>query len=81
MAKVEMTWRYISAEDWSMILKLFFSKYGGSFVNPVTFFNQVTNDWETRSMYVSDRTAGIFLRDKNGNIRGYTDTRLALVEV
>lgn len=81
MAKVEMTWKFISAEDWSKILKLFVTKFGGSFVNDVTFFNQVTNDWETRKMYPSDRTAGIFLRLENGSVRGYTGARLALIEV
>lgn len=81
VAKVEMTWKFISAEDWAAVLQLFLSKYGGSFINDVTFFNQTINDWETREMYVSDRTAGIYLRDKNGAIRGYTNPRIALVEV
>ncbi len=81
LAKVEMTWKFISAEDWSYILKLFLPKFGGSFVNDVTFFNQVTNAWETRKMYPSDRTASIFLRRPDGSIRGYTGARLALVEV
>lgn len=81
MAKVDANWNYISAENWAYILKLFNPKYGGSFVNSVTFFNQVTNDWETRDMYPSDRTAGIFLRRPDGSIRGYKGARLALIEV
>lgn len=81
MAKVEATWNFISAEDWAYILKLFNPKFGGAFINSVTFFNQVTNDWETRDMYPSDRTAGIFLRREDGSIRGYQNARLALVEV
>lgn len=81
MAKAEMVWKYISAEDWSYILKLFISKYGGSFVNEVTFFSQTTNDWETRKMYPSDRTAGMFLRRADGSVRGYLGARLALIEV
>lgn len=81
MAKVELTWKFISAEDWAVLLQLFLSRYGGSFTNPVTFFNQTINGWETREMYVSDRTAGIYLRDKLGRIRGYTNARIALVEV
>lgn len=81
VAKVELSWRYISAEDWAGILQRFLKKYGGSFVNPVTFLNQVTNSWETRNMYVSDRTAGMYMRNPDGSVRGYTDARIALVEV
>lgn len=80
-AKIELTWKYISAENWSMISKLFQSKFGGSFINSVTFYNQDTNDWETREMYVSDRTAKLFLRNEDNTMRGYTDARIALIEV
>ncbi len=81
VAKVEMTWKFISAADWASILSCFDMKRGGRFYNDVTFFNQDTNSWETREMYVSDRTSSIFLRDKAGNIRGYTGARVALIEV
>lgn len=81
VAKVECTWRFITAQDWADLLRQFDMKRGGSFYNNVTFFNQDTNDWETREMYVSDRTAQIFLRNKQGEIRGYVDARIALVEV
>lgn len=80
VGKVEMTWKYISAEDWADILRLFSRAKGGSFVNSVTFYCQDTNNWETRDLYVSDRTAGVFLRRDDGSIRGYTGARLALIE-
>lgn len=81
LGKVDMSWNYISAEDWAYTLRLFSIKHGGSFTNPVTFFCQDTNSWETRTMYVSDRTADVFLRRDDGSIRGYTGARLALIEV
>lgn len=81
VAKVEMTWKFITAADWASLLKQFDMKRGGSFYNNVNFFNQDTNDWETREMYVSDRVSQVFLRDKAGNIRGYTGARIALIEV
>lgn len=81
MAKVEMTWKFISADKWSKILKLFSKKHGGNFINSVTFFNQDTNGWETRQMYVSDRTSSIFLRNGDGTIKGYVNPRIALIEV
>lgn len=79
--KIEMTWKYISAEDWAEILKLFNQSSGGSFVNSVTFYNQETNGWETTDMYCSDRTASLFLRRGDGSIRGYLGPRLALIQV
>lgn len=80
LAKVEMTWRFISAADWAALLSQFNQALGGKFYNSVTFFNQDTNDWETRTMYVSDRTSNVFTRNDDGTIRGYTDARIALVE-
>lgn len=58
VAKIEMTWRALTPQAWSDMLKLFDPKFGGSFENPVTFYNQSIADWETRTMYVSDRTTG-----------------------
>lgn len=81
IAKVEMSWNFISAENWANTLSQFNQSLGGQFYNSVTFFNQDTNAWETRTMYVSDRTADIFLRREDGSIRGYTGARIALVEV
>ncbi len=78
VAKIELSWRYLTAQQWATILSLFTS----SFYNEVRFLNQVTNKYETRTMYVSDRTAGIFRRDpKTGNVVGYTGCALSLVEV
>lgn len=81
VAKIAMTWNFISAQDWADLLSQFSPARGGNFYNSVTFFCQDTNAWETRQMYVSDRTANVFLRDSAGNIRGYTGASLSLVEV
>lgn len=81
VAKVEMTWRYLPAADWAKVVQLFSAKHGGSFINSVTFFNQDTAAWETREMYVSDRTADAFVHWDDGGIKGYVGPRLALIEV
>lgn len=81
LAKVAMTWNFISAQDWADLLAKFDSTRGGSFYQTVTFFCQDTNNWETREMYISDRVADVFLRNKDGSIRGYTNARFSLVEV
>lgn len=81
ISKVEMSWNFITAADWASILAQFSPARGGSFYNNVTFFCQDTNAWTTRQMYVSDRKADVFLRDAEGNIRGYTGATFSLVEV
>lgn len=82
VAKVEMKWNYLTPTQWSDILKKFSPDNGGAFYNNVTFLNQVTNDWTTRKMYVSDRKAGLFMRNKTtGAVQGYTGASLSLVEV
>lgn len=81
VAKIDMTWKFISAQDWANILAKFDSTRGGSFYQTVSFFLQDINGWTSRTMYVSDRTSSIFLRNPNGSIKGYVDARFALVEV
>ena len=81
IAKITISWNYISAQDWANILAQFSPARGGSFYNNVTFYLQDTNSWVTRQMYVNDRQADVFLRDKAGNIRGYTGATLALIQV
>lgn len=78
VAKIEMTWRYLTADKWATILSLF----TGSFYNDVRFLNQATNSYTTRTMYVSDRNAAMWRRDPNtGAVLGYTGCSLSLVEV
>lgn len=78
VAKVELTWKYLTAEQWATILSLFTS----SFYNNVRFLNQATNNYEIRMMYVSDRNASMWRRDPStGKIMGYTGCTLSLVEV
>ena len=78
VAKVELSWRYLTARQWASILSLFAS----SFYNDVTFYNQVTASYTTRTMYVSDKTAGMWRRDPaTGEVLGWTNCSLSLVEV
>lgn len=82
VGKVEMTWRYLTVEQWANIQKCFRRSSGGKFINNVDFFDQSVGGWVTKQMYVSDRTAGMWRRDpNNGDILGWTDCKLSLVEV
>lgn len=78
VAKVELSWRYLTVEQWASILSLFTK----SFYNNVRFFNQATGEYTTRQMYVSDRTAGMWRRHPvTGEVMGWVDPKLSLVEV
>lgn len=78
VAKVELSWKYLTVEQWANIL----SKFSGSFYNDVRFFDQVTGHYDVRTMYVSDRNAGMWRRNPDtGAIMGWTNCSLSLVEV
>lgn len=78
VAKVSMTWRYLTAQQWATILSLFTE----NFYCTVQFYNQVTASYTIRQMYVSDRTAGMWRRHSvSGNVMGWTDCTLSLIEV
>ena len=77
VAKIELTWRYLTVEQWARILSLFTN----SFYNDVRFFNQATGYYDVRTMYVSDREAGMWRRDPNtGVVMGWLNCSLSLVE-
>lgn len=78
VAKVELKWRYLTAQQWAGILSLFNRR----FYNSVTFYNQCTADYTTRNMYVSDRKSSMWRRDPfSGEVLGWTECSLSLVEV
>lgn len=82
VSKVELSWSYLTAEQWSKILKCFRGSSGGKFINLVTFYDQSVAGWVTKEMYVSDRKSGMWRRDpKTGNVMGWTACSLSLVEV
>jgi hypothetical protein len=78
VAKVELKWRYLTAEQWAGILRLFTN----NFYNKVTFYNQATASYTTREMYVGDRSAGMWRRHPvTGEVMGWVDPSLSLIEV
>ena len=82
VAKVELTWRFLTVQQWADINACFKKSAGGKFINNVTFFDQSTGGYATRLMYVSDRNAGSYLRDRRTQeIRGWVGARLSLIEV
>jgi hypothetical protein len=82
ISKVEISWKYLTVEQWAEIQKCFRRGSRGNFINNVTFFDQSVGGWVTKEMYVSDRKAGMWRRDpENGDVLGWTDCSLSLIEV
>lgn len=78
VAKIELEWKYLTVKQWATILSMFST----SFTNEVRFFNQVTGNYQTRTMYVSDRDASIFRRNPDtGEVMGWLNPKLSLVEI
>ena len=82
VAKVEMSWNYLTIDQYSQIAKVFEEDYGGSFVHLVCFFNATIGCFDIRQMYVGDRTfdtAEIALI--NNMPVGYQSVPLHLIEL
>ena len=78
VAKVAMKWNFLTAQQWATVLSLFTT----NFYCTVRFYNQAKAGYDTRQMYVSDRTSGMWRRcPTNGNVMGFTGCSLSLVEV
>lgn len=82
VAKIEISWRYLTVEQWARIQQCFRQSSGGKFINLVTFFDQSVGGWVTKEMYVNDRQSGMWRRSPtNGEVLGWMDCSLALIEV
>ena len=82
ISKIEISWKYLTIEEWANIQKCFTQSAGGKFINEVKFFDQSLGDWNTKKMYISDRKASVFKRDPiSGNVVGWVNPSLSLIEV
>ena len=82
ISKIEISWKYLTVEQWARIQKCFRQGSGGKFINKVTFFDQSVGDWVTKEMYVNDRKANLFKRDPiTGKVAGWVNPSLSLIEV
>lgn len=82
ISKIEISWKYLTVEQWARIQKCFSESSGGKFINKVEFFDQTIGTWNTKDMYVNDRKSGLWRRNPaTGDILGWTDCSLSLIQV
>lgn len=84
--KITLKWNFITPDKWAGILSLVLN----SFYNSVEFFDQDTATWITKTMYVSDRSAGMFRRNPDVThptnplldypVMGWTGARIAFIQ-
>lgn len=77
VAQISLSWNYLPADDWAAINRIFKNSY----LNDVYFFDQTKGGWDKREMYISDRSAGLWRRDSEGDVIGWTGCSLQLTEV
>lgn len=81
VAKIELSWKYLTADKWAEVIS-HFKGTDEDFFLYIKFFNQGTNEYEIRQMYSNDmKTGGSPLYVKDGNIQGWKDCKLNLIEV
>jgi hypothetical protein len=80
ISKIEISWKYLTVEQWASILKCF--KGTENFTYTVEFFDQSVGGWVKKEMYVNDRKAGMWRRNPStGDVMGWTDCSLSLIQV
>jgi len=82
IAKVELSWNYLTREQYATLCQLFEPLYGGAFYNKVKFFDTIKGDWNTKIMYCGDRkfnTANITL-DSQGRPIGFKGVKISLID-
>ena len=82
ISKIEISWKYLTVEQWARIQQCFSQSAGGKFINEVEFFDQSLGTWNKKDMYVNDRKSGLWRRNPNTReVMGWTDCSLSLIEV
>lgn len=80
--KIEMSWKYLTCEQFKSLLLLFDRKKGGKFVQTFEVFDPRENDWVVKEMYVGDRKGRPLLLDEvTGKPTGWLDISANLIEV
>lgn len=70
-----LSWPYLDAATWSSMLKEF-----ENFFVTVEFWDMVNNTWKTLTMYPGDRTADVYMTDKQGKPISYINCKVNLID-
>lgn len=80
LAKIEITWKYLTATQWSDVLSKIESGEEGFYVY-IKYFDMKANTWKIRQFYPSDRTATPFTIDHDTKeILSWLDCAVSFVD-
>lgn len=68
-------WPVLKAETWSDMLQEF-----KKFFVTIRFWDMVENEWRTLTMYPGDRTADVYITNKNGKPLIYTNCKVNVID-
>ena len=83
--KIEMTWKFLTQAQFSLIAQLF---EGTTFAKEVYYYDTITASYKTKQMYAGDRVsetaevvATVSQTGTLQQINGYKNVKLSLIEV
>lgn len=80
LVKLELGWAYLTASQWSDILKEILKGRGGFYVY-IKYFDMTENDWRCLEFYPSDRTATPFKLDPTSKeILSWLDCKINFID-
>ncbi len=80
LVKMELQWKYLTAKQWSDILKKVLQGRGSFYVY-IKYFDMTNNDWRCLEFYPSDRTATPFRLDKDTKkVVSWIDCKLNFID-
>lgn len=71
-----LKWNVLDRETWSSILK----EFDSNFFSTVEFWDMVNNTWKTLTMYPGDRSAEVYMTDKDGVPLYYINCQVNIID-
>lgn len=71
-----LKWNLLDRETWSSILK----EFDSHFFSTVEFWDMVNNTWRTLTMYPGDRSAEVYMTDKEGKPLYYLNCKVNIID-
>ena len=72
----KLKWNVLDRQTWSSILH----EFGSNFFSTVEFWDMVNNTWKTLTMYPGDRSAEVYMTDKDGMPLYYVNCQVNIID-
>lgn len=72
----KLKWNVLDRKTWSSILR----EFDSNFFSTVEFWDMVNNTWKTLTMYPGDRSAEVYMTDKDGMPLYYVNCQVNIID-